>query len=100
MSEAVLSRSDDGGWRLSGTITNQTVTALLERGDALAAAFDRAQVDLAQVAKFDSAALALLVAWQRQARGTMVLKNVPPRLKEVAKVCGLFGLLGLDGTAG
>lgn len=56
------------------------------------------QVDCAALLDFDSSALAVLLAWQRQLRSrnqSLVVLNPPPKLKVLAEVYGVADLLGL-----
>lgn len=77
-------------------ITNDNATALVDRGLAAIRGGDLA-IDLAGVAKVDSAAVALLLAWQRAAHaqgGCLALANVPPALASLATLYGIDALLG------
>jgi phospholipid transport system transporter-binding protein len=78
------------------SITNENAAALLERG--LAAVRDGdVTFDLSGVGAVDSAAVALLLAWQREAaaRGTrLVLTGVPEGLAGLAQLYGVQSLLG------
>ncbi|KAF1029250.1 MAG: hypothetical protein GAK40_00594 [Burkholderia plantarii] len=54
------------------------------------------EVDCAPLAQFDSAALAVLLAWQRaaKARGaTLAILNLPPKLASLAHAYGIDSLL-------
>ena len=61
--------------RLSGDLTLSTVSGLLDAGRAGVAAGD-CIVDLADVGRVDSAALALLFAWLRAARAALAPRPV------------------------
>ncbi len=77
-------------------MTNDTASALLEAGRAAIRGGDVA-FDLAAVKQVDSAAVALLLAWQREAQAAnsrIVLTNVPPALTSLASLYGVDGLLG------
>ncbi|MDR2678527.1 MAG: STAS domain-containing protein [Zoogloeaceae bacterium] len=55
-------------------------------------------VDLAEVAEADSSGLAVLIAWQRQAKaqgGCLLFANVPDGLKALAALYDLDVALGL-----
>ena len=86
--------------KIEGTsITNDTAGALLADGAAAIAGGDYA-FDLAAVNEVDTAAIALLLDWQRQAQscgGKLALSNVPADIASLAKLYGIDGLLGLDG---
>jgi phospholipid transport system transporter-binding protein len=54
------------------------------------------EVDCASLSRFDSAALAVLLAWQRAARARGVIlavRNVPPQLASLARAYGIDSLL-------
>jgi phospholipid transport system transporter-binding protein len=65
---------------------------------ALAAAPGGLELDLAPLARFDSAAVAVLVALRREAGVPIALRNVPPNLRKLASLYGvesaLFGAAG------
>ena len=72
---------------------------LLAAGRAAIASGD-CEFDLSAVTSVDSAAVALLLDWQRQAQArgaTLVLRGVPAAITSLAKLYGVDGLLGLDG---
>ena len=78
------------------SITTDNATALLERGRAAIRSGDLA-FDLSAVTVVDSAAVALLLAWQREAavnNARITLANVPPALSSLASLYGVDTLLG------
>lgn len=85
------------------TIAN--ARALVEQGGALAgAAGDVGEllIDLGQVSEADSAALAILFAWQRerQARGgSLRVENAPPGVVSLATMYGVADLIALNTSA-
>jgi phospholipid transport system transporter-binding protein len=81
----------------AASITNANAGELLAEG---AAAIGRGdfEVDLAAVTEVDTAAVALLLAWQRQAtaRGVRLhFSGVPADIASLAKLYGVDGLLDL-----
>ena len=59
-------------------------------------------VDAAALQSFDSSALAVLLECRRLAQASnrsMVLRDPPPRLKQLARLYGVATLLGLDAPA-
>jgi phospholipid transport system transporter-binding protein len=77
-------------------LTNDTAAVLLEIGRAAIRGGDLS-FDLASVRQVDSAAVALLLEWQREAaarQGRIALSNVPPALVSLATLYGVDGLLG------
>jgi phospholipid transport system transporter-binding protein len=81
---------------LSGPVTLANVAAVLEEGrrhleDGVEA------VDLAGVTEMDSALLALLLAWMREANSrnrSLALANPPQALSTIARLYGVDTLLG------
>jgi phospholipid transport system transporter-binding protein len=84
------------------SITNANAGELLSAGRAAIAAGEFA-VDLAAVAEVDTAAIALLLEWQRQAiarGGRLALTGVPADMVSLARLYGVDGLLELGDHAG
>ena len=84
------------------SITNANAGELLAEGAAAIAHGDFA-FDLATVTEVDTAAIALLRDWQRQAvarGGRLALGNVPDDIASLAKLHGVDGLLDLVGHSG
>ena len=80
------------------SITNENATSLLERGLGAIRAGD-ATVDLAGVKTVDSAAVALLLAWQRAAAGQgkrLAFVDVPEGITSLAGLYGVDSLLGVE----
>jgi phospholipid transport system transporter-binding protein len=80
---------------VSGPVTLANVTALLEEGRRHLA--DGVQtVDLGEVSEMDSALLALLLAWLRDAnarRQPIAFANPPQSLRTIARLYGVDRLL-------
>ena len=84
------------------SITNANAGELLAEGSAAIARGDFA-IDLGSVTDVDSAAVALLLEWQRQAMargGRLVLGGVPADIASLARLYGVDGLLDLGEHAG
>lgn len=78
-----------------GDLTMIAATAVIEEGCARAGAGDLT-IDLSQVRKVDSAALATLFAWQRcaaRAGSTLAVRNIPPELHSLAELYGVAELI-------
>jgi len=83
------------------SITNANAGDLLVAGAAAIAGGDLA-IDLSAVAEVDTAAVALLLEWQRQAqaRGARLeLAAVPDDVASLARLYGVDGLLGIEAGA-
>jgi phospholipid transport system transporter-binding protein len=80
---------------VSGSLTLASVAAALREGNA---AIDDGvrTVDLAEVGELDSSALALLLAWLREARRqnrSLAFANLPQGLTTIARLYGVAELL-------
>jgi len=83
------------------SITNANAGELLPEG-AAAIARGEFEFDLSAVTEVDSAAVALLLEWQRQAvaRGRrLALRGVPADVVSLARLYGVDALLDLDRPA-
>ncbi len=93
--------NQEGRYLLSGELTFTTVPAIYEQGHAMFAT-PASTLILSftnGAARTDSAGLALLVEWLREARAhgkTLRFENIPPQLKALARVSGLERVLPLD----
>ena len=73
-----------------GDLVAEKIRALYEHSPIFGSA--DYEIDLAEVRKSDSAGLALLVYWYRQAgdkNGRIVFKNCPESMMEIARLNGL-----------
>lgn len=88
-------RRDGARMLLSGPVTLANVAGLLEEGRRhLAEGVER--VDLAEVKEMDSALLALMLAWMRDAKArdrTLAFANLPESLRTIARLYGVDRLL-------
>jgi len=87
----------EGRFRLVGELTFATVMALWREGTAQLTGGDGPlTVDLGQVERADSAGLALLIEWTREAeraKRPIQFHNVPRQMREIARVSSLDGIL-------
>jgi phospholipid transport system transporter-binding protein len=82
---------------VSGPVTLGNVSGLLEEGRRHLAEGVRT-VDFGEVTEMDSAALALCLAWLRDAKaagGAITFSNLPESLLTIARLYGVHGLLPL-----
>ncbi|MBL8200671.1 MAG: STAS domain-containing protein [Chromatiales bacterium] len=85
-----------GVFAINGPVTFATAGALLDQGLARFAGQDAVTVNFADVTRVDSAGLALLLEWLRQARGdgrTLGFAALPDKLLAIARLSGVDGLL-------
>ena len=90
-------RRHDGRMLVSGPVTLGNVAELLAEGRRYLAE-GVATVDLGEVTEMDSAALALCLAWLRDARaagGSLDFANLPESLQTIARLYGVHSLLPL-----
>lgn len=91
----------NGQWKLSGPLTLESAGRLLEESkDWLAGATaDGLEIDLAGVTDVDSAAVALLLEWQRasEKRGSSLkISSAPERLRAISRISNLEDLLNFE----
>lgn len=80
---------------VSGSLTLASVAAALREGNAAIGEGVRT-VDLAEVGELDSSALALLLAWLREAKRqnrSLAFANLPQGLTTIARLYGVAELL-------
>jgi phospholipid transport system transporter-binding protein len=91
-------RREGGRMMVSGPVTLANVASLLEEGRRHLGEGVRT-VDFAEVTEMDSAALALCLAWLRDARASsaaaITFSNLPESLQTIARLYGVHDLLPL-----
>lgn len=83
-------------YKITGNITFSTVPQLNNAGIQYIVTHQCPIFDLSAVEKTDSSAIALLLAWIRDAKKeskTIHFENIPHQVLEVAEVCGVSSLL-------
>ena len=88
-------RRDGDRMMVSGPLTLACVVAALNEGKEAIGAGARS-VDLGEVGELDSSALALLLAWLREAKRSgrdLVFSNLPQGLTTLARLYGVAELL-------
>jgi len=91
-----LASAGAGRFELSGDGGFADAARLLAEGDAAFAGQGRVEVDLARVARVDSAGLALLLEWSLAARDAgrvLAYRNVPPAIASLAGISDVAELL-------
>ena len=97
-----LTTTGPGVFAVTGPVTFTTAGVLLEAGRARFAGQSVVAVNLKDVSRVDSAGLALLLEWLREARTdrrTMTFTALPDKLLAIARLSGVDGLL-TDGYSG
>jgi phospholipid transport system transporter-binding protein len=95
-----LAAAGPGRFTLAGEIGFEDAGRLLAEGDAAFAGLASAEVDLANVERFDSAGLALLLEWSlaaREAGRTVRYRNLPSAASTLAGISDVTELLSLEG---
>jgi len=85
--------------QLSGELSFSTVKLALEQSSGMFEPMAALDIDLAEVSRSDSAGLALLVHWMRQAKEEnkkIIFHNIPKQMLAIADVSGLNELLPIQ----
>ncbi|HEX7029065.1 MAG TPA: STAS domain-containing protein [Gammaproteobacteria bacterium] len=102
--EPVSVERRDGAVHLNGALTLGNATAALEAVAPVFADGDQRLVfDLSGLWQSDSAALAVLLEWRREALRSgreLEYRGAPERLRQLARISDLEGVLGMDREAG
>ncbi|NIR28631.1 MAG: STAS domain-containing protein [Gammaproteobacteria bacterium] len=96
MTETTLRASADGVFVVCGPLTFDSTPALWQEGARVLEGVNALVLDLQDVTRTDSAGLALLVAWMREARRRGVdirFRHIPEQLMAIARTCNLQKLL-------
>ena len=98
---ARIERQDTRSYGVQGAMTFESVTELWKQGDAMFTDNTVVQIDLAGVTRTDSAGLALLVEWMREASrqgGRIEFLNLPSQLRALAGAVALLrAILAFNG---
>lgn len=95
-----LAAAGDGRFDLSGDVGFTDAARLLAEGEAAFGSLGRVEIDLAGVARADSAGLALLLEWSLAARDagrSLAYRNVPPAIASLAGISDVAELLTPSG---
>ena len=90
--EVKVNDSAEASIHIAGDLGFTTVPAAYEKTRQCFAEHRRITVDLEKVGRSDSAALALVLEWQRLAKeagAELILQNIPPMLHNIARVSEL-----------
>jgi len=96
--QAVVKHSGSGRIQLCGILSFQTVPNLLLQSKGLFEEHGVVQVDLSEVARSDSAGVALLVEWMNEAHRhsrEIEFLNIPPQMLNIVRVSSLDEVLPL-----
>lgn len=99
MRHAALRSGPDGRLMLEGELSFETVVRLLGEMRRQLDQGTEIQVDLQGVSRADSAGLALLVEWMRNAKAlgkSIQYLNIPQQMLDIARVSGLDQVLPLS----
>lgn len=96
MNDAHLESLGNGRFALTGPIVFTTAGELLDAGNRLFAGNADVHLDLSKVTRVDSAALALMIEWLRQAKytgHTLHFSGMPEKLSAIARLTGTDKIL-------
>jgi phospholipid transport system transporter-binding protein len=99
MSEPRLEAVAAGRFRLGGELSFVTVPGLVRRGGELFENGAELSIDLADVTRADSAGVALLIEWRREAqrRGCGIrFENIPAQMQAIARLSYVDRLLAVQ----
>jgi phospholipid transport system transporter-binding protein len=85
--------------RVSGDLTLDAVQDYIEQSKSAFKELATIKVDLSEVKKSDSAGLALLLRWMREARASdkqIIFMQMPAQMLAMAEASGLDAILPLD----
>ena len=94
--EPRIAAAEDGRLAVSGDLTFETVSTLRERGAELLGRDGDVTLDLNAVTRADSAGLALMIEWLKQAKrrdSTLQVVNMPEQMLAIARMSKLDEVL-------
>ncbi|MGD8591487.1 MAG: STAS domain-containing protein [Gammaproteobacteria bacterium] len=102
MTEARIEVAADGSIAIIGELNHQNVPTLLKKSADIVLKtsdqHDELVIDLGAVVRSDSAGVALLIEWMRQAKKnnkTILFNNTPKQMHEIAMVSGVDKMLAM-----
>ena len=87
-----LEQVDAGRFKITGTLNFDTVPEVWQKSLALFRGCDSLAIDFSEVTHSNSAGLALLTQWMREAQAnkqTIMFHHIPAQMQEIARVCGV-----------
>ncbi len=96
MSEVSIEKIRDGHFLVRGALRFETVPGVWREGLRVLSGTSSLVLDLKGVTRSDSAGLALLIEWMREARrrkAQIHYRNIPSQMQAIARVSGLESLL-------
>ena len=99
MAETRITEEGEGRWQIEGELGFKSVSGILARAGRLMSSGENIEMDLKGVTRADSAGLALLIEWLREAERagkSIVFVNVPVQMLSIARISGLDAILSLS----
>ena len=96
---AKLEKVSDGGFRLSGDLNFDSVPALASGSQSIFSGEKKIDIDLVAVSRSDSAGVALLIEWQREAKRNkqqITFRNIPSNMLAISRLSGVDEMLSLS----
>ena len=97
--EADIEQVETGHFKMTGTLDFETVPVILQKSLALFSASESLDIDFSAITRSNSAGLALLIEWIRNARANnqpIAFHHLPVQMQEIAKLCGVDEDLSLQ----
>lgn len=96
MTTASITREAPDRLILKGDVDMRQAPSLLDRGRQLLSGGQQQRIDLSGVSRIDSAGVALLLDWTREAQRRRLdirFDNVPEQVLAIARLCGVEDFL-------
>lgn len=93
-----LEKLGDGGFLLSGDLNFHSVSSLAAGTQEIFSGENNIDIDLENVSRSDSAGVALLIEWQREAKRNnqqISFRNIPSNMLAIAHLSGVDEMLTL-----
>lgn len=96
---AITFDKDAQAFRVSGELTLDSAIDVMAETEMLFDSASKLDIDLAAVSRADSASLALLITWMRQAKKadkSISFRNLPTQMQAIARASGLDEFLPIQ----
>lgn len=90
--EADIEQVEAGRFKMTGTLDFETVPVILQKSLELFTACESLEIDFSAITRSNSAGLALLIEWMRNARANkqpIAFHHLPVQMQEIARLCGV-----------
>ncbi|WP_455202611.1 STAS domain-containing protein [Kaarinaea lacus] len=90
--EADIEQVEAGRFKMTGTLDFETVPVILQKSRELFSDCESLDIDFSAITRSNSAGLALLIEWMRNARASqqpIAFHHLPVQMQEIARLCGV-----------